>query len=195
MDGGGCKIVDQYATYFLTVTVVGWVDLFTRKECRQILIDSLRYCQEHKGLLLYAYVIMSNHVHLMAAAKEGSNGLSAIVRDYKRATSKRLLEWILDNKKESRRDWLEIIFSYYGKYNNNNQKFQVWKQNNHPEVCIHPKFTLQKLNYIHFNPVAAGIVDQACDYKFSSARNYAGRNDFVLKVIVLDFTSGIGYVL
>jgi len=191
---GGYKITDQFAMYYLTFTLVGWVDLFTRRQCSQILIDSFKYCKENKGLILYAYVIMGSHVHLLAAAMEGSSGLSAIVRDFKSHTSRKIIEWITDNNKESRRDWLDMVFKYHGKYNSNNEKYQVWKQDNRPMQCVTPWFTLQKLNYIHNNPVKAGIVDHAEDYRFSSARNYAGRKDVVLDVQLLDFGSLIGYV-
>lgn len=192
---GGYRIVDQYGTYFLTFTIVGWVDLFTRKQCKQILINSLKYCINHKGLVLYAFVIMDSHIHLIASALESSNGLSGIIRDFKRATSKEILKWIKDNPRESRCDWLQMVFKYYGKYNDNNDTYQIWKQDNHPEQCIHPLFTLQKLNYIHYNPVVADIVDDPCDYKYSSARNYALRNDVLLDVKVLDFGPQVGYVM
>ena len=194
MNEGGYKIRDQYATYYMTFTVVGWVDIFTRKACSQILIDSFKYCIDNKGLILYAYVIMSSHVHLIAAAREGSKGLSAIVRDFKTFTSKKLILWIQDNPKESRRAWLDIIFKYYAKYNSNNQDYQVWMQHNRPMQCVTPWFTLQKLNYIHNNPVKAGIVDQPQDFVLSSARNYAGRNDTVLDVTLLDYGPLVGYV-
>ncbi len=195
MESRGYKIVDPYATYFVTFTVVGWVDLFTRKACKKIVVDSLKYCQENKGLILYAYVIMESHIHLIVAANESTSGLSGIIRDYKRATSKQILNWIhKDNKRESRRDWLDIIFKYYGKYNTNNQVYQVWKQNNRPKVCLQPAFTLQKLNYIHKNPVVSGIVDNPCDFKYSSARNYAGWDNVVLNVNVLDFGPRVGHV-
>jgi len=194
MNEGGYKIRDQYATYYMTFTAVGWVDIFTRKACSQILIDSFNYCIEHKGLILYAYVIMSSHIHLIAAAKEGSTGLSAIVRDFKTFTSKRILAWIKDNPKESRRAWLDMIFKYHGKYNSNNNEYQVWKQHNRPMQCVTPWFTLQKLNYIHNNPVKARIVDQPQDYILSSARNYLGRKDTALDVTLLDYGPLVGYV-
>ena len=166
---------DQFAMYYMTFTLVGWVDLFTRKQCCQILIDSFTYCQLNKGLLLNGYVIMGSHLHLIAGAQEGSSGLSAIVRDFKSHTSRKIIEWITDNRKESRRKWLDMIFRYHGKYNSNNQTYQVWQQHNRPKQCITPGFTLQKLNYIHNNPVKAGIVDRPEDYRLSSARNYTGR--------------------
>lgn len=194
MNDGGYRITDQYATYFLTFTVVGWVDVFTRRQCSDILINSFKYCQEHKGLILYAFVIMGSHLHLLAAAEYGSSGLSAIVRDFKTFTSKKIIEWVTDNRKESRRAWLDIIFKYHGKYNPNNNIYQVWQQHNKPMQCVTPQFTLQKLNYIHLNPVKAGIVDRPEDYRYSSARNYLGRTDTVLEVKVLDFGSLIGYI-
>ncbi|MEO6130901.1 MAG: transposase [Saprospiraceae bacterium] len=194
MSEGGYRITDQYATYFMTFTIVGWVDLFTRKACVQILIDSFKYCQEKKGLILYAYVIMGSHLHIIAAAREGTSGLSAIVRDFKRYTSKQIIEWITENNKESRRSWLDVVFKFYGKYNSNNQIYQVWQQSNRPMQCVTPQFTMQKLNYIHENPVKAGLVDKPEDYRYSSARNYLREKVVILDVQVLDYGSTIGYV-
>ena len=194
MTQGGYKITDQFATYFLTFTLVGWVDLFTRRQCCQILIDSFNYCKENKGLILYAYVIMGSHVHLIASAREGSSGLSAIVRDFKSHTSRKIIEWITNNNKESRRKWLEMVFKYHGKYNSNNQVYQVWKQHSKPMQCVTPQFTLQKLNYIHNNPVKAGLVDNPEDYRYSSARSYAGRKDGIVDVELLDFGPLVGYI-
>ena len=194
MSQGGYKITDQYAIYFLTFTLVGWVDLFTRKQCSQILIDSFKFCKEKKGLILYAFVIMGSHVHLLASAEEGSSGLSAIIRDFKSHTSRKIIEWITNNKKESRRKWLEMVFKYHGKFNPNNQVYQVWKQHNKPMQCVTPHFTMQKLNYIHNNPVKSGIVDLPEDYRYSSARNYAGRTDGILDVKLLDFGPLVGYI-
>ncbi len=194
MNDGGYRITDQYGTYFMTFTVVGWVDLFTRSDCVQILIDSFKYCQEKEGLILYAYVIMGSHVHLVAAAKDGSSGLSAIVRNYKTFTSKKIIEWITDNRKESRRAWLDVVFKYHGKYNSNNHVYQVWQQHNKPMQCVTPQFTFQKINYIHYNPVKAGFVDRPEDFRYSSARNYLERKDVILDVQVLDYGSLIGYV-
>lgn len=194
MDNGGYRIVDQYATYFLTFTVVGWIDLFTRKECKDMLIDSFKYCQQFKGLMIYAYVIMESHVHLIASAEYKSGGLSNIIRDYKKFTSKAIIQWFRDNRMESRRDWLDVVFKYYGKHNSNNAVYQIWQQENCPKVCLMPEFTLQKVHYIHHNPVESGIVDFPEHYRYSSARNYAGLDGTMLDVIVLDYGSQVGYV-
>lgn len=191
MGSGGYKINDQYAIYFLTFTIVGWVDLFTRRQCKEVVIESLRYCQTHKGLLLYAFVLMESHLHLIASAKPETTGLSGLIRDFKRHTASEIISWITDNKYESRKDWLDIVFRYYGKYNSNNEVYQVWKQNNRHKICISSNFTRQKLNYIHNNPVKSRIVDHRCDYVFSSARNYAQRDDYILEVEILDLSKSL----
>ena len=99
-----------------------------------------------------------------------------------------------DNNVESRREWLDMIFKYFGKFNSNNSTYQVWQQDNYPKVCLMPEFTLQKVNYIHYNPVVTGIVDQPTHYRYSSARNYAQMEDVVLDVIVLDYGPMVGFV-
>ena len=191
----GYHISDQYATYFMTFTTVGWVDLFTRKECKDILIDSFKYCMKNKGLVIHAYVIMGSHLHLIATAKETSSGLSAIIRDLKKHTSKQLLAWILESGKESRKEWLEVVFKYHAKFNKNNTTYQVWIQNNQPKVYLHTKFTRQKIEYIHQNPVLTAIVDSAEDYLYSIARNYARRSDFLMDVNIIDFGVEEGYIM
>ena len=164
------RISEQEEPYFLTFQIVGWVDIFTRKIYRDIVIESLTYCQQEKGLNLYAYVIMSNHIHLLAQSKTGN--LSGFVRDFKNFTSRKILD-IVENGVESRRDWLQMVFAYHGKFKPK-QDNQVWTHENHAELICSPKFIVQKINYIHENPVRSGIVCCAEDYLYSSARNYAG---------------------
>jgi len=193
-DRKGYYISDQYASYFVTFTVVGWVDVFTRKECKKIIIDALKYCQENKGLVINAFVIMSNHIHMIIRAKEETSGLSDIIRDFKRFTAKSLLQFLLESKKESRSDWMKIVFSFYARFNKRNSKYQFWKQNNQPNILLHPKFIAQKLNYIHNNPVEAEIVDKAEHYKFSSAHDYVNRNEGLVDIEIIDFGVEEGYL-
>ncbi|NNK90713.1 MAG: transposase [Saprospiraceae bacterium] len=149
----GYNITDQFASHYMTFTAVGWVDIFTRKQCKDIIIDSMKYCQKNKGLVVQAYVIMPSHLHVIWKAEEGSIGLSAIIRDFKKHTSKSLISWVLNNKKESRRHWMKLVFKYHAKYNKNNINYQVWKRGNRPKLLLYPNFIYQKLFYIHNNPV------------------------------------------
>ena len=178
----GYKIREGDAAYYLTFQIVGWVDIFTRKIYRDIVIDSFKYCQQNKGLHLYAYVIMSNHIHILASSQNGD--LSGIVRDFKNYTSNRFLENIQDGT-ESRRDWMKLVFEYHGKYKNK-QVNQVWTHENHAEEIYSQKFIEQKINYIHNNPVRSGIVEKPEHYLYSSARNYA-ELEYILEVIKVDF--------
>lgn len=188
----GHKIVNQNAVHFLTFTVVGWLDVFTRQKYKEMIIDSLKYCQREKGLIIYAYVIMSNHIHIIAEADE-SNALSNVVRDFKRHTSKEILKEVIESSTESRQEWMTRLFKYYAKYNKNNKTYQFWQRDNRPIELSTPKWFLQKLNYIHMNPVKAGVVIKAEDYIYSSASNYSiGKG--VIDVKVIDLGSGIGYV-
>ena len=132
--------------------MVGWIDAFTRDEYRDILLNSIKYCQENKGLELFAWVLMTNHFHLIIRAKEGF-ALSDIMRDMKKITSKRIVAAIKENNKESRKEWMLFLFERFGRYNSNNTHFQFWRQDNHPIELFGAKAIQQKLNYIHESPV------------------------------------------
>lgn len=93
-------IRNQQGLYFLTFTVVSWVDIFTRPVYKDLVMDSLRHCQQHKGLELYAYCLMTNHLHLIARAAEGHE-LSGIVRDFKKFTARALFKDITQLPTES----------------------------------------------------------------------------------------------
>ena len=105
----GYKIIEQDKLHFVTLQVVEWVDIFTRKKYRDIIVENLDYCQKNKGLEIYAWVIMSNHVHLLV--KSDKDELSNILRDFKSYTSKKILDEI-DSCNESRKEWMLKIFFY-----------------------------------------------------------------------------------
>ena len=177
------KIYDHQDIYFITFSVVEWVDALSRPYYKNILVDSLRYCQQHKGLIIYAYVIMNNHVHLIASAAKEYN-LSDILRDRKKFTSKKIIAAIKDNVQESRKRWMLWIFRSNGQRNSNNEIYQFWQQDNHP-ICLDSEYLIdQRLNYLHNHPVAESIVEEAEHYIYSSARDYAGIKG-LLEVVLL----------
>lgn len=165
------KVYDDQLPHFVTSTVIGWVDALTRDIYKNIICDSLVHCSEKKGLSLYAWVIMSNHIHLVISAREGST-ISGIMRDFKKHTSKAIIDAIANNIQESRRDWMLNMFGYAGRNNNSNEHFQFWQQDYHPIALDTAEKTQQKLTYLHENPVRAGIVWEAPQYKYSSAIDY-----------------------
>lgn len=170
-------------SYFLTMTVVDWVDVFTRPVYKHIIVDALRYCQEKKGLKLYAWVLMSNHLHLIASTEEGKN-LSDILRDFKQFTSRKIVATILEEP-ESRRQWLLHRFEFNAKLNPKVRHYKLWQHGNEAKELISNSFIDQKLNYIHQNPVRAEWVDEPEHYLYSSARDYAGGTGLI-QVELLD---------
>ena len=165
-------IKDQNACYFLTFTIVDWVDIFTRKNYKMIIADSLNYCVEEKGLIIYAWCLMSNHLHLVAQANEGFQ-LSGLIRDFKKFTAKKIIEMVKEEP-ESRRDWLLYRFSFTGKFDNRIKDYKVWQDTSHPILLNNNTIIDQKISYIHENPVRTLIVNRAEDYIFSSASDYTG---------------------
>ncbi len=178
------KFADPDGLYFVTFSVVGWIDVFTRRVYKDLLLDCLGYCISQKGLVLYGYVIMSNHVHLIIS-RNGTATLPEIMRDLKKYSSYRIIQEIKDNIQESRRKWLLHLFAKVGEANSNNTNYQFWQQDNHP-ILLHPNTDdlERKLNYIHQNPVRAGWVSEASAYVYSSASNY-GQIDSVLQEVTL----------
>jgi putative transposase len=170
MGDRGYRISNQGAVHFVTFTVVYWMDVFTRKEYRDLVLDSIRYCQQEKGLVVHSWCIMSNHLHLVVFAR--NNDLSDIIRDFKKFTSKQIVKAITENMKESRKEWMLEWFKKAGQANSRNKEIQFWKQDNHPIELYSAVFVFQRINYIHQNPVVAQIVGRAEDYVYSSAKDY-----------------------
>ncbi|MBY0478188.1 MAG: transposase [Chitinophagaceae bacterium] len=154
--------------------------MFTREQYKEIIVESLQYCTEQKGLTLHAWVIMTNHVHLIISSK--TSKLDALVRDMKKFTSKQIIKAITDNPEESRKEWMLNIFRYAGTGNKNNKDFQFWKQDYHPVELSTNELLEQRLQYLHENPVRSGLVWEAWHYKYSSAIDYYTAEKGLLKI-------------
>lgn len=158
--------------YFLTLTVVDWIDVFTRKNHKDAILKSLDYCRQHKGLIIFAYVIMSNHIHIIVNANEPYL-LKDTIRDFKKFTSKKILHQI-QNEPESRRSWMLSSFSEKAFESSKHKYYKFWQAGNHAIELYSEKFVWDKINYIHNNPVRSGFVKEPQDWLYSSARNYYG---------------------
>jgi len=154
--------------YFITMTVVKWIDVFTRKELAQIVIDNLNYCSENKGLIIYEYVIMPSHIHMICQAEEDKK-LSDILRDFKSFTAKQIYKEIEKNSYESRKDWLIHLFQFEAKFKKQHKLFQFWQKTNHPTELDYNQIFDQKAEYIRQNPVKAKLVNAPENYIYSSA--------------------------
>ncbi|MCB0732931.1 MAG: transposase [Flavobacteriales bacterium] len=177
----GYQIRNQQAIHFVTFTVIGWVNVFTKDPYRILVLDSLRYCQTNKGLVVHAWVIMSNHVHFIISCKSGYS-LSDCIRDFKKFTSSAIIREITYSSFENRKEWLLPIFQAAAQKNVRNRYYQLWYQHNHPVELSSNRMKQQRLNYLHNNPVKAGVVSRPEDYVYSSAFAYSGGEDDRIKL-------------
>jgi len=165
------KVIDSETPTFVTFTIVGWVDLFIRRDYTNILYDSLEYCIKEKGLRIHAFVFMTSHVHLILTSS--SVPLNAIIRDFKKHTSRELIKAIKEIP-ESRREWLLNKFSYAANRTIRGSHYKVWQDGFHPVLLDTNKKLKQRVDYIHYNPIDTGLVDAESNWAHSSYLAYSG---------------------
>lgn len=180
MKQGVKHTVKKNTSYFLTLTVVGWIDVFTRKNHKDAIIESLRYCIAHKGLNVYSFCLMSNHLHLIANCNEPFQ-LKDVIRDFKKFSAKKILNQIM-NEPESRREWMLNEFSKAADKSRKHKSFKFWQTGNHAIELFNEKFMWDKINYIHNNPVAEGFVLNDFEWMYSSASNYHEKESILPEV-------------
>jgi len=174
---------ENHAPHFVTCSVINWIDALSRSQYKDIIVNSLKYCISNKGLVIHAWVIMNNHLHMVITSDE-EHPLADIIRDFKKHTAKQLIKEI-DTPNESRRSWMMWLFASAGKQNPNNEHYQFWQQDNHPQMLTTGTEITQNITYIHENPVRAGIVYSPECYIYSSGIDYYTQQKGLLPVEVL----------
>ena len=177
------KFRNPEGIYFVSFAVVEWIDVFTRNDYKNILIESLKFCQREKGMEIFAWCIMTNHMHLIFRSVKGQKP-ELLLGDFKRFTSKAIVNAIKENQRESRREWLLEQFKMTGAKSANVNTYQFWQHDNKPIELWSNKVLFEKINYIHQNPVEEGLVYNPQDYVYSSARDYAGEKGLIEGVVV-----------
>ncbi|MBU0660675.1 transposase [Patescibacteria group bacterium] len=162
--------------HFITLTVIEWIDIFTKEEYFKVVIDSLNYCKKNKGLKVYEYVIMTNHVHIIISTPK-TNNLSQVISDFKKHTTREIWKLL---EKDNRNYILNLLNNSYNKkkgYTN-----QIWQRENYPELIYSDTFCLTKTTYIYMNPVKKGYVKNPEDWKYSSAKNWINYDHSVIEL-------------
>jgi REP element-mobilizing transposase RayT len=177
------KFHNPEGLYFVSFAVVEWLDVFTRNEYKDILVESLIYCQKEKGMEIIAWCIMTNHVHLIFRSIAEIKP-EKLLGDFKRFTSKKIVKAIQENPKESRKENLLEQFAKAGAKSSNVKQYQFWRHDNKPIELWSHKVILEKINYIHENPIEAGIVFKPEEYRYSSAIDYADEQGMIANLIV-----------
>jgi REP element-mobilizing transposase RayT len=160
------KIYDNDYPHFLTCSVVGWLPVFTRPAAVQIVLDSLTFLQQERRLTLFAYVIMENHLHLIASAED----LAVQVANFKSYTARQILDHLVACRDSLILKQLEFHKQKY----KTDREYQFWQEGSHPQQIDSDAIMLQKIEYIHCNPLKRGYIDDPVHWRYSSARNYAG---------------------
>lgn len=161
------RITTKDELCFVTLTVVGWVDVFTRNEYKDILIKNIQYCQQNENFEVFSYVIMSNHIHLVC--RRFDNDLKELLGRLKSNSAKQIIKAIENNPQESRKEWLLYLFKYFAKTNKQYSQHHFWQYTVHPILLYSNDVIKQKVDYIHLNPVRAGLVNEPENYIYSSA--------------------------
>jgi REP element-mobilizing transposase RayT len=148
------------------MTIVEWIPLFFDPAIVSLILESVRFLQKERKFALYSYVIMENHMHLIASAPE----LGKAVKEFKSFTARTIIDYLKDNNAIPVLEKLANAKLYHKK----ESTYQLWQEGSHPEEIYNEKMLIQKIMYIHNNPVKRGYVDEPQHWRYSSARNYEG---------------------
>jgi REP element-mobilizing transposase RayT len=160
------KFYESRYPYFMTCTVVGWLPVFTRPTVVQIIADSWKYLQAKRGVTIYAYVVMENHLHWIAQMPDPGKDAG----DFKSFTARTIIDHLIDKREAGLIDQL----AYHKDRGKTDRPYQFWQEGSHPVGLETESMVRQKVEYIHDNPVRRGYVNDPAHWRYSSARNFAG---------------------
>ena len=164
------KVFEQNLIHFVTSTVINRLQIFNDGEIANILLEEFRFRIKNNDLNVYAFVIMPDHFHAILEC----DNLSGMMRNIKSFSGKKILEHIRNS---------ENTF-FLERFMVNDSKYQVWQNDYHPQLIFNDEMFRQKVEYIHNNPIKAGLVENQVDWKLSSAGFYSG-NDKILEISVM----------
>jgi putative transposase len=158
------RVHELHTAHFITATTVAWLPIFTKAARCDIVIEALQFCRAHKGLKIHAWVILDNHLHAILAAP----GLSRVLADFKRHAARRLIEHL----QTENCDWLLNQLQYFRAAHKVESEHQLWQEGSHPQAILGDEMMLQKLDYLHNNPVKRGLVASPEHWLYSSAHEW-----------------------
>ena len=165
------KFFESEYPYFMTCTINSWLPIFTRQEAADIILDSWRFLQKERGFKLFAYVILENHIHLIASAPD----ISGVMQSFKSYTARQIVDLLKSRGSETLLRQLSAT-----KLNHKTDStYQIWQEGSHPQQIQGDDMMWQKIEYIHNNPVLRGFVDDPLHWRWSSARNYARQKGLI----------------
>jgi REP element-mobilizing transposase RayT len=166
------RVHDSSLPHFVTCTILEWLPVFTTGSMCDLLVESLRFCQQEKDLKIPAWVILDNHFHAILGAPDLGNVLGQL----KRFTAARILEEL----RSQLREWLLNQLHFYCARHKTLSEHQVWQEGSHPQSIRSDQVMQQKRDYIHLNSVRRGLVSLPEHWRYSSAHGWLGEAKPVL---------------
>lgn len=160
------KIFEPTHPHFITCTTLHWIPIFTRVETTDIIFQSLKYLQIADNLKIFAYVILENHLHLVAQ----SDDIAKTMSKFKSFSAREIIKHL--KEKDAQTILEQLVF--YKKAHKSDRKLQLWQEGIQPKLIVDEEMMLSRINYVHNNPVKRGYVDEAKHWRYSSARDYEG---------------------
>ncbi len=165
-------IYDNRYPHFITATFIKWLPLNAYPKVSEILLASLRWLQENDSLQIFAWVFLENHCHFIARSPDLSHSISR----WKSFTAKEIISYF----EQIGHTLLLEEFTFGKKFHKQSQQYQIWQEGSHPEQIMDRLMMIQKCTYIHNNPLKRGYVDKPEEWRYSSARDYIGRDGLLL---------------
>lgn len=154
--------------HFVTWTLTEWLPIFISDKYCDILIRSLDYCRREKGLHVHGYVIMPTHMHGIFSVEENNN-LSDFIRDSRKFTAKEIVSHL---EQDGKRLFSWIFQNAAKKAGRSEGSYKVWMEGTHPVALESQELFIQRLEYMHNNPIRKGLVELAEHWRYSSASFY-----------------------
>jgi REP element-mobilizing transposase RayT len=155
----------------MTCSVIEGIPLFKEPAVVNFILEGFVFLQQKRSVELNAFVIMENHIHFIVKGED----LSEHIRNFKSFSAHRIINYLKENKKARTLRKLKIA-----KLDHKIESdFQVWAEGSHPQQLSTYKMVSQKIDYIHFNPLKRGYVENPEHWRYSSAKNYRGLDGLI----------------
>ena len=148
---------------YITLTTKNRLPVFRTDQMKELLCHALN--EARKKFLLFAYVVMIDHLHLLTSRPSTT---SEVLRVLKGLTAHRVIEYLKENNHSS------SLAKLRHQERDHNYKYSLWQTEKNVLSVFSEGMFMEKVNYIHENPVRAGFVERAIDYRWSSARIWKG---------------------
>ena len=150
---------------YITVVAKDRLPVFRLESLKTVICDALNEARTSGGFLIFAYVIMADHLHLLT---NQPNTSAEVLRYLKGISARRTIDYLRQNNFNS------SLAKLQHESWKREHKYSLWQKEKNVFSIYSEQMFMQKLNYIHQNPVRAGLVERAIDYRWSSARIWEG---------------------